>query len=169
MSEIEKPVSATQAEFIRQELAATMFFAMPAKDADDDARFQSYQRVKQLLHIADMLNGKEPDFPSCEGCGKAMAMKERYFAYSDESDTMYFCEACNLDGENQTGELAHNPAEADRDIEKARAFVDDYISDPPMTCEECGHTETDPIMLDVETCSQCGGMLKQSEGDGDHD
>ena len=29
----------------------------------------------------------------------------------------------------------------------------------PMYCEQCHRVERDPIMLDVETCSQCGGYL----------
>jgi hypothetical protein len=29
----------------------------------------------------------------------------------------------------------------------------------PLHCDSCGSTERDPIMLDVETCSVCGGLL----------
>lgn len=29
----------------------------------------------------------------------------------------------------------------------------------PMFCEQCHRIERDPVMLDTETCSQCGGYL----------
>ncbi len=40
----------------------------------------------------------------------------------------------------------------------------------PMYCEECHRVERDPIMLDTETCGQCGGYLAgMDEDDGDDD
>ena len=35
----------------------------------------------------------------------------------------------------------------------------------PMYCEECEHVERDPIMLDAERCSQCGGILAGMDDD----
>lgn len=35
----------------------------------------------------------------------------------------------------------------------------------PLHCESCGHTERDPIMLDTETCSVCGGVLAAFDDD----
>lgn len=34
-----------------------------------------------------------------------------------------------------------------------------------MYCETCDDFETDPIMLDTETCSRCGGLLTGNDAD----
>jgi len=40
----------------------------------------------------------------------------------------------------------------------------------PMYCETCHRVERDPIMLDAETCGQCGGYLAcMDEDDGQPD
>jgi hypothetical protein len=88
MAEITKDISATQAEYIRQELAASIFFSMPRADADWNAKFDSYNRIRQLIHIIEMVEGKEPD-------GKALGLKETCFTYSYEDDTLDFCAECN--------------------------------------------------------------------------
>jgi len=126
MAEITKGISATQAEFIRQELAASIFFAMPRADADDDAKFAAYNRIRQMVHIVEMLEGKEPDDTHCAGCGKALGLKEACFTYSDEDDTFDFCTECNP-GDALAG-VAHDPRDADRDIERARAFMAELMS-----------------------------------------
>lgn len=35
----------------------------------------------------------------------------------------------------------------------------------PMICETCHRTETDPIMLDAETCGVCGDFLSPLDVD----
>lgn len=125
MVEITKGISATQAEFIRQELAASIFFAMPRADADDDAKFAAYNRIRQLLHVIEMVEGKEPDDTHCAGCGKALGLKQTCFTYSDEDDTFDFCVECN-DGDAPAG-IAHDPRDADRDIERGRAFMAEFM------------------------------------------
>lgn len=136
MAEITNGISATQAEFIRQELAASIFFAMPRADADDDAKFADYNRIRQMVHIVEMLEGKEPDGTNCTGCGKPFGLKETCFTYSGDDDTFDFCAECNP-GDAPAG-VAHDPRDADRDIERARAFMAEFMSagdDPePASC-----------------------------------
>ena len=126
MAEITSAISATQAEYIRQELAASIFFAMPRADADDDTKFAAYNRIRQLVHIVEMIDGKEPDDIHCAGCGKAFGPKDVCFTYSYEDDTLDFCAECN-DGEAPAG-IAHDPRDADRDIERGRAFMAEFMS-----------------------------------------
>lgn len=38
----------------------------------------------------------------------------------------------------------------------------------PMECRDCDNIETDPIFLDTETCSKCGGFLSAVDMDDDN-
>ncbi len=137
MAEITKGISATQAEFIRQELAASILFALPHPGAEDTEQYRAYERVRQFVHVIEMLEGKEPDWPSCEGCGKVFGLKEEHFTYSvEDHGNIDFCSVCNPGEAN--GLPAHDPRDADRDIERGRAFMAEFMSsgdDPePASC-----------------------------------
>ena len=36
-----------------------------------------------------------------------------------------------------------------------------------MYCEQCDRMERDPVFLDVETCSECGGSLQEADDEDD--
>ncbi len=48
-------------------------------------KYEAYRRVKGVLHVINLLSGEKPDWPSCEGCGKHILLKEKVFTYSDET------------------------------------------------------------------------------------
>lgn len=42
------------------------------------------------------------------------------------------------------------------------------VPEAAMECRDCDNIETDPIFLDTETCSKCGGFLSAVDMDDDN-
>lgn len=124
MTEITYDIPAEQAEYLRQNLAAMALFAMAEGDAAKGSRkFGIAQKLKSILQCIDMLDpGAKPDWPSCTGCGKAIGFKAEYVTYSGDDDSFDFCVACDPQ-EGAPRQIAHDPGEADRDIERAKAWL----------------------------------------------
>lgn len=131
MREFLESVSAEQAEYARQELAAIAATAVALKGDGFSEKYEAYRRVKGILHVINLLSGEKPDWPSCEGCGKHILLKEEVFTYSDgDGGSIDFCQECNPDGENQTPDIAHDPAQADHDLAIAKAFIAEWDAMP---------------------------------------
>lgn len=133
MAEITHDIPAVQAEYLRQNLAAMLLFALPPKDATDEKKADAYiQRIRPIMQCIAMLDeDHEIDWPCCEGCSKIIEFKEKHVTYSTEdSGSLNFCMACDPGDGEVPPELAHDPTYADHDIERARQWIADYLREP---------------------------------------
>lgn len=116
-----KRLSATATEQLRRELAASLFFAMPRRDATDRERIEAYQRrVRPLLHCLDIIEGTaEPETETCEGCSVTLKPEDPRHNCQDGE---VLCAECTPEGYSAEA-YGYLAKDADADIYAARLFA----------------------------------------------